>query len=221
MAPRTDQPAAVASPARRRVSVVASATKSAPPASTRDAAQPERKRDAAPEGRYITASTGFHVVAVPDRSGDRHWAGDVLDFRATFQASPLERMTAIRHGIPATAIQAVAKRFDVSQEVFMDWLGISRSTLGRKKQGGGKLTAEQSERLVSLAKLAGQVETIVARSGDPEAAGDFDAAAWLEDWLSHPNPALGNALPATYLDTHEGRDVLSRLIAQMETGAYA
>ena len=146
---------------------------------------------------------------------------DVLDFRRTYGASPLERMTMIRDGIPADTVRRIAQRFNISQEVLMMRLGMSKSTISRKVQEGGKLTSEQSERLVGISKLVGQVEAIIEESGDQALAGDFNAATWLEDWLSHPNPSLGNAFPSTYLDTHEGREVVSTLIAQMQSGAYA
>lgn len=146
---------------------------------------------------------------------------DVLDFRGTYGASPFDRMSVIRAGIPAEAVAQVARKFNITQEVLIKRLGMKKTTISRKAQAGGRLSAEQSEHLVGMAKLAGQVEAIVEESGDPEAAGHFNAATWLEDWLSHPNPALGNVLPSTYLDTHEGREVLGTLLAQMQSGAYA
>jgi uncharacterized protein (DUF2384 family) len=63
-----------------------------------------------------------------------------------------------------------------------------------------------------------QVQTIVAESGVPEG---FDATRWTIDWLAEPNPALGGRTPNEFLNTPEGRALISGLLAQMQSGAYA
>lgn len=50
---------------------------------------------------------------------------------------------------------------------------------------------------------------------------DFDAAAWLSDWLEHPLPALGGRPPAEYLDTIAGQEVIRNLLLQMQGGSFA
>lgn len=77
---------------------------------------------------------------------------------------------------------------------------------------------EQGERVVALAKMIGQVQTMVAESGDPEG---FDAAQWLASWLERSVPALGGRCPGEYMDTAEGRELLSQLLAMTQSGAYA
>lgn len=67
-------------------------------------------------------------------------------------------------------------------------------------------------------KLLAIVKAMVSESGEP--AG-FDAGRWLDDWLSHPVPALGKKLPMEYLATDEGYGRLAQLLRQMQTGAYA
>jgi hypothetical protein len=62
------------------------------------------------------------------------------------------------------------------------------------------------------------VAKIVRESGDPDG---FDPAVWVHQWLNTPCPALGNALPATYLDTAERRTQVVRLILQIQSGTYA
>jgi hypothetical protein len=72
-----------------------------------------------------------------------------------------------------------------------------------------------------MAKLIGQVETMLEESGDPELMRGFDAARWLTHWMEEPIPALGGASPSEYMDTIEGQEMISRLLATMQTGAYA
>jgi hypothetical protein len=62
------------------------------------------------------------------------------------------------------------------------------------------------------------VERIVLESGDPTG---FDALAWTAEWLATPTRVLGGRRPNEFLDTADGRDLITRLIGQMQSGAYA
>ena len=87
----------------------------------------------------------------------------------------------------------------------------------RKIQQRQNLSVAQAERVIGLAKLIGQIEIMVATSK----MSDFNAAQWLGDWLCHPLPALGNRQPEEYVDTLTGQEILSSLLSQMQSGAYA
>jgi uncharacterized protein (DUF2384 family) len=75
-----------------------------------------------------------------------------------------------------------------------------------------------SEQLQAVENLIAQVQAMVDQSGDP---GGFDAARWVRQWLQRPVPALGGLRPAEYMDTAEGRALVSRLLAMAQSGAYA
>lgn len=59
---------------------------------------------------------------------------------------------------------------------------------------------------------------MVSESGNREG---FCAADWVSTWLETPNPALGGKCPSAYLEQPGGAEVLSRLLAQMQSSAYA
>jgi uncharacterized protein (DUF2384 family) len=80
------------------------------------------------------------------------------------------------------------------------------------------LSQDESERALGITSLVGQVQKIVSESGSPEG---FDAARWTADWLEEPNAALGGKTPGEFMDTADGRALVSGLISQMQTGAYA
>ena len=80
------------------------------------------------------------------------------------------------------------------------------------------LSQDESERALGIARLVGQIEKIVGESGDVEG---FDAVQWTAAWLQRSNPALGGRAPGEFMDTADGRALVSRLIAQMQSGAYA
>ncbi|MEO8250054.1 MAG: antitoxin Xre/MbcA/ParS toxin-binding domain-containing protein [Burkholderiales bacterium] len=90
--------------------------------------------------------------------------------------------------------------------------------LNRKIKEGDVLSQDESERALGVARLIGQVQKIVSESGNLER---FDAAGWTAQWLEEINPALGGKAPGEFLDTADERELVSRLIAQMQSGAYA
>lgn len=63
-----------------------------------------------------------------------------------------------------------------------------------------------------------QVEKMVKESGKIEG---FDAEKWVGDWLQHPIPALGDKKPVELMGTTDGQDIISRILAQVQSGAYA
>lgn len=65
--------------------------------------------------------------------------------------------------------------------------------------------------------LVAQVQRMVEESGNPE---EFDARSWLENWLHTPVPALGKRLPIEYLHDPDGTDLVSRILASSQSGAY-
>ncbi len=75
---------------------------------------------------------------------------------------------------------------------------------------------EMRERGIAL--LNKQVQRMVEESGNP--AG-FDAAAWVGEWLQKPNSALGGDRPSKFMGTADGQQMISRLLAQAQSGAYA
>ena len=112
------------------------------------------------------------------------------------------------------------KELDVHapQEKMFKFLKLSIATVNRKANLDEELSPEDSERVVGMANLIGQVQTMVEQSGD---AAGFDAARWVAGWLAEPNPALAGECPASYMDTMEGQKLVSNLLAMMQSGAYA
>jgi putative toxin-antitoxin system antitoxin component (TIGR02293 family) len=137
---------------------------------------------------------------------------------AFYDAGSVERIDIVKSGLPARLLTALADDMEVTRERLYGWLGIARATANRKVQADGLLSQDESERALGIARLVGQVEKIVAESGNPK---DFDAAKWTAEWLEEPNNALGGRTPGEFMDTADGREIVSRLVAQMQSGAYA
>jgi uncharacterized protein (DUF2384 family) len=144
-----------------------------------------------------------------------------LNFRELYQTTPTDRIDLIRSGVNAADFKAFVGRLDIQQEKVFFMLDIATATVNRKASRNEALSREDSEKVLGMAKLIGQVETMLEASGDPDQMQNFNAARWLTRWMEEPIPALAGASPSQYMDTIEGQEMISKLLAQMQTGAYA
>ena len=132
--------------------------------------------------------------------------------------SQTDRIDLVKQGVPARLLTTIANDMAITRERLYLWLGIPRATANRKVKADEVLSQDESERALGIARLVGQVEKIVGESGDPTG---FDAAKWTAAWLERPNAALGRKAPGSFMDTSDGRALISGLVAQMQSGAYA
>lgn len=130
----------------------------------------------------------------------------------------VERIAIVKTGLPARLLTTLARDMHVSRERLYAWLGIARTTANRKVKDDQILSQDESERVLGIASLVGQVQRIVRESGNPQG---FDAARWTADWLEEPNDALGGRTPGEFMDTSDGRTLVAGLVARMQSGAYA
>lgn len=142
----------------------------------------------------------------------------VLDSREVYQASPLDRIEMIGRGVAASDVVALARSLNRSTGQLIAMLDVAPSTFQRKLKEHKSLTSSEAERVIGFSKLVGQVEMMVEEAGNPQG---FEASKWLADWLDAPNPALGGRCPGEFLSTSEGLGIVSGMLSQMYSGAYA
>ena len=135
-----------------------------------------------------------------------------------YQATPVERIRQIKAGVHASKAKRMITDLRFDQQEFLSALNLSTATVNRKAAKNEPLTPDESERVMGVAKLVGQLQAMVEESGEPEG---FDATGWLSRWLREPVPALGGTRPIDLLDTMEGQAMVSKVLAQMQSGAYA
>ena len=145
-------------------------------------------------------------------------AGIATGYTTMYNMQSVDRADLVKRGAPSRIISLISKDMDVSRDRFVSIIGLPRGTVIRRISKDEDLSVDESERLVGLAKLIGQVERIVKESGNPEG---FNAAKWFSEWIEQPVAALGGRKPEELLDTSDGREAVSRLLAQMQSGAYA
>jgi putative toxin-antitoxin system antitoxin component (TIGR02293 family) len=135
-----------------------------------------------------------------------------------YSSSQVDRIEMVKGGLPARLLTTLAQDMNVPRERLYGWLGIARATANRKVKDDRVLSQDESERALGIARLVGQVEQVVSESGQPDG---FDAARWTAEWLEESNRALGGRTPGEFMDTADGRALVSGLVAQMQSGAYA
>ena len=135
-----------------------------------------------------------------------------------YRANPLDRIAIIRGRVPAAYVVSLTQSMQIPKERLYGTLNLARATVDRKIQKRQRLSQEESERILAVVRLIGQVDSMVQESGEP--AG-FDAPRWIAEWLQSPHPALGGRTPGELLDTADGRGLVSDLLAQQQSGAYA
>lgn len=135
-----------------------------------------------------------------------------------YRASRMQRVALVKKGVPARYTGVLAAGMRMSKDKFYSTVGLSRATVDRKVKVNKRLNPDESERVIGIARLVGQAQSLVEESGGPA---DFDAARWLAEWLDHPLPALGGRRPVEFMDTTDGRALVSDLLAQQQSGAYA
>ena len=122
--------------------------------------------------------------------------------------TPLEWVSLIRHGIPAQAVESLARMIQLTQAELAGSLGIPERTLARRKREG-LLNSEESAKVVRLARVVERCEEVFE---------DLDVAL---DWLKSPNAALCGATPMSLLDTDIGAESVLDTLGRIEHGVFA
>jgi len=186
----------------------------------RSASRTVRKRPAAPHTQRAARPAAGPAWQEFERRGAGA-RGSRFAFDKLHAAAPLDRAALVRQGAPASLLTDLGGTLDIPKERLYATIGVARATADRKVRANARLDSDATERALGLARLIGQVEQIIHESGDAEATPAFDAGRWVADFLARPHPALGSRRPGDLMDTADGRGVVSALVAQMQSGAYA
>jgi len=135
-----------------------------------------------------------------------------------YRAGVIERMTLVKTGVPSRYIRVLSNVLKLPVEKLYRTLGLVRPTVDRKMRLSRRLNPDESERVLGFARLLGQAQSLVEESGSTKV---FDAAGWMSAWLYQPLAALDGKSPAKFMDTVDGRALISDLLSQQQSGAYA
>ena len=114
----------------------------------------------------------------------------------------------VRKGLVLGEFTALRELLGINEEALAEVLGMSRTTLHRRKKVG-RLDSTESERVIRLTRIFTRAETVL---GGPEAA---------RAWLKAPVRALGGETPLSYCDTEVGAREVEDLLGRLEHGVFS
>lgn len=115
----------------------------------------------------------------------------------------------IRAGLPFASLEEFQQTMAYSAREVGDLLNIPPRTFIRRKEQG-RLTADESDRLVRFSRLFGAAKELF--EGDEAAA---------RRWLQSPKKALGNVTPLEMARTEVGAREVEHFIGRLEHGAFS
>jgi putative toxin-antitoxin system antitoxin component (TIGR02293 family) len=118
-------------------------------------------------------------------------------------------LATIKAGLPPRAIAILAERAGVARAVLLQKLDISESTLARRTRARKKLTAQESDRLVRIARVYAYATEV------------FGSEEKARLWMQHPIRALNFTAPFEYLDTEEGARQVETVLSHLEHGVFS
>lgn len=114
----------------------------------------------------------------------------------------------IREGVPKQALDNLLNVTGIAVNEITNIIRTSERTL-RRYTPKQKLNAEQSERVIELAKLYSRGEEV------------FDTLDAFKEWMNSTVMALGNKKPKHFLDTSLGIEMLMDELGRIEHGIFA
>lgn len=119
-----------------------------------------------------------------------------------------EMVAVVNRGFPIGTVERLMKRYGIPESYLVEVMHISPSTYRRRKRSG-RLSADESDRLVRIAGLYAMAEDVL---------GDSVSSA---NWMREPNRSLGGETPAAYAVTEVGAREVEDLLGRLAHGISA
>jgi putative toxin-antitoxin system antitoxin component (TIGR02293 family) len=120
----------------------------------------------------------------------------------------IEKMNLAKKGISKNALEELKNLADLDYDKLAKALAVTRSTLITKKKTE-KFNTSVSERIVSLADIYTYGYEV------------FESIEKFNEWMFHPNKALGGKYPFEFTDTQFGREEIRNIIGRIAYGVYS
>jgi putative toxin-antitoxin system antitoxin component (TIGR02293 family) len=114
-----------------------------------------------------------------------------------------------REGLPVATLTRLSDDLCIDRKVLAGLVGISERTLSRRIAKGERFSAEESDRMVRLAR-------VVAMATDT-----LGTSAKASSWLQSPNMVLEDHRPLDLLDTDAGVRSVETILNRIEYGIYS
>jgi putative toxin-antitoxin system antitoxin component (TIGR02293 family) len=114
-----------------------------------------------------------------------------------------------REGLPVKTLPALAQELSIELKALAKVVGISDRTLSRRLASGSRLSAEESDRTMRVAR-------VFAQSKDT-----FGNPAKAAHWLNSPNRVMEGETPLSLLDTDAGVKWVETILGRIDYGIYS
>ena len=112
-------------------------------------------------------------------------------------------------GLPTSTLTALAGKLSLDRKAVAKVVGISDRTLSRRLAHSLRLSTEESDRTMRLARIFAMAEDTLGAS---------DKAS---RWLQKRNLALGGEVPLDLLNTDAGTRMVETILNRIEYGVYS
>jgi putative toxin-antitoxin system antitoxin component (TIGR02293 family) len=136
----------------------------------------------------------------------------VLGGRKTFKRpvrSTDDLAQQVRFGLPASTVERLAGTLSLHRAQVAERLNIPSRTLSRRMATKSRLTHDESDRTMRMARVVALAKEIL---GSDEKA---------SHWMSNPNRALGGKRPFDQLDTEPGVRSVEEVLYRIAYGMYS
>ena len=122
--------------------------------------------------------------------------------------SDFDLMSLVQDRVPVEAIQAVTEAAILDSEEIYE-LVVPRRTLSKRRSTTGRLTTEESDRLVRVVRIIALARETFQNAG--KSAG----------WLRRANRSLGGRRPIDLLKTDNGSRLVEAVLGRIGYGVYS
>jgi putative toxin-antitoxin system antitoxin component (TIGR02293 family) len=129
---------------------------------------------------------------------------------ALYVPSSLERLSAIRTGIPYAALETISQKLNQPVKAILELFNIPQTTYNKKKSEQALLGTRDSEIIILLNELLDYGNQVFNHE-----------QAKFQRWLKKPNAALAGHTPESMLDTSTGIAEVRLCLDKIEYGNFA
>ncbi|MCB1087368.1 MAG: DUF2384 domain-containing protein [Verrucomicrobiae bacterium] len=119
-----------------------------------------------------------------------------------------EVIESLKAGLPVQELDDLRRNLDLPMDKLVPMLGISKTTLHRRREAG-KLDVAESDRVVRFARLLGLAASVME---------SIEAG---RRWLSSSQVGLGGSTPLEYAEAEVGAREVENLLGRIEHGVYS
>jgi len=122
---------------------------------------------------------------------------------------PDDLISQVRAGLPAATITMLADKLSLKRDQVAKRLNIPPRTLSRRLATNARLTHDESDRTLRMAKVVALANEVLGAENKASS------------WMTSPNRALAGKIPFDQLDTELGAHSVEEVLLRIAYGMYS